>query len=356
MILLLLRRVFHPYSLLAYASFIALVLICIYPKETIHAGLRGVYIWWEVLFPSLFPFFVLSELLLGFGIVHFIGKLLDFLMKPVFRLPGIAGFVLTMGFISGYPVAARLSAKLYEQNHITAKEAERLIGFTTTSDPIFLIGAVSIGFFHSYDLAILFAVVHYGTALLIGITLGIHNRITSPDKHMLIKASTYKPSLFQAAIRAMVEAREGETRSASRLFIDAIFIATKLMIIVGGLVVFFSVILQLLTSTQLLDFIISLLNLILYNIGLPEGFSQAIIPSLFEVTLGAKEASIAPLATIHQAAIAVWALSFAGFSVHAQIASLLSHTPIRYLPFLKIRIVHACIASLILYIVWPLFM
>lgn len=353
---MLLRRLFHPYSLLAYASFISLVFICFYPLETIQAALRGVYIWWDVLFPSLFPFFVLSELLLGFGVVHFIGKLLDFLMRPVFRLPGIAGFVVTMGFISGYPVAARLSAKLYEQNHITSKEAERLIGFTTTSDPIFLIGAVSIGFFHSYDVAILFAAVHYGTALLIGIYLGFYDRWTEPRKPVTIKNSTYKPSLFHLAVKAMYDARQLEPRSASKLFIDAIFVATRLMIIVGGLVVFFSVILQLLTSTHILQLFISFLNQGLALIGLPVGFAQAIVPSLFEVTLGAKEASLAPLSGIHQAAIGVWALSFAGFSVHAQIASLLSHTPIRYLPFLKIRIIHACLASLMLYIVWPFFM
>lgn len=353
---MILKRVFHPYSLLAYASFIALVLMCFYPSDTINASLRGLHIWWDVLFPSLFPFFVLSELLLGFGIVHFIGKLLDFLMKPVFRLPGIAGFVVTMGFISGYPVAARLAAKLYEQQHISAKEAERLIGFTTTSDPIFLIGAVSIGFFHSYDIAILFAIIHYGTALLLGVLLGLHHRFTTASKKIKIKTKQYKPSLLKQATKAMFDARTLEPRSASQLFTDSIFVATRLMIIVGGLVVFFSVILQLLTSTSILDLFISLLNQLFYLIGLPEGFAQAIVPSLFEVTLGAKEASVAPLPAVHQAAIGIWALSFAGFSVHAQVASLLSHTPIRYLPFLKVRIIHACLASLFLYITWPIFM
>ena len=353
---MLIKRILHPYSLLAYACFVFLLLIMIFPHESINAALRGVYIWWDVLFPSLFPFFVISELLLGFGVVHFIGKLLDFLMRPLFRLPGIAGFVVTMGFISGYPVAARLSAKLYEQKHITAKEAERLIGFTTTSDPIFLIGAVSIGFFHSYEIAILFAVVHYGTALLLGLALAILNRIL-PASDPLVEIKTYhkKRSLFAQATDAMITARQLEPRSSSQIFSDAIVVATKLMIIVGGLVVFFSVMLSLLSSTYILDFFITLTNFGFTSIGLPDGFVQAIIPAFFEVTLGAKAASIAPLPLIHQAAIGVWALSFAGFSVHAQIASLISHTPIRYLPFLKIRFIHACLASTLLYIVWPIF-
>ena len=33
--------------------------------------------WWEVVFPSLLPFFILSELLIGFGVVKFVGLLLE---------------------------------------------------------------------------------------------------------------------------------------------------------------------------------------------------------------------------------------------------------------------------------------
>lgn len=353
---MILRQMLHPYAILAYACFISLVLTCVYPVETFQAAIRGVSIWWDVLFPSLFPFFVLSELLLGFGIVHFIGKLLDFFMRPFFRLPGIAGFIVAMGFISGYPVAARLSAKLYEQQLISAKEAERLIAFTTTSDPIFLIGAVSIGFFHSYDIAFLFAIVHYGTAILLGLALAIYDRIKYPQSNIALHRHVPFTSIVNRALKAMIEAREAEPRSSSQLFSDAIFVAIRLMIIVGGLVVFFSVLLQLLTSTNGLSLFIYIGDYILSLIGLPTGFIQAIFPSLFEVTLGAKEASLAPLPFIHQAAIGVWALSFAGFSVHAQIASLISHTPIRYVPFLKIRFIHACLASTCLYILWPIFM
>ena len=67
---------------------LALLVLCflmvLFPAETWHASVRGLSIWWDVLFPSLFPFLVLSELLLGFGIVHFLGTLLNPLMRPCF--------------------------------------------------------------------------------------------------------------------------------------------------------------------------------------------------------------------------------------------------------------------------------
>lgn len=65
------QRITHV--LIPLALLILCVLMVLFPVETWHAGVRGLSIWWDVLFPSLFPFLVLSELLLGFGIVHFFG-------------------------------------------------------------------------------------------------------------------------------------------------------------------------------------------------------------------------------------------------------------------------------------------
>ena len=83
------RRFFSWNPLVAAALFIIpfLAMLLAYPNAVIGASMRGILIWWDVLFPSLFPFLVLAELMLGFGIVHFFGSLLDPLMRPLFRLP-----------------------------------------------------------------------------------------------------------------------------------------------------------------------------------------------------------------------------------------------------------------------------
>ena len=135
--------------------------IVLYPEAAHDSAMRGIAIWWKVLFPALFPFLVISEIMLGFGIVHFLGALLDPMMRPLFRVPGIGGFAMAMGFASGYPVSAKLTSQLREQNLVTRTEGERLVAFSTTSDPLFLIGAVSIGFFHNPGIAAPLAIAHY---------------------------------------------------------------------------------------------------------------------------------------------------------------------------------------------------
>jgi nucleoside recognition membrane protein YjiH len=70
------------------------------------------------------------------------------------------------------------------------------------------------------------------------------------------------------------------------------------------------------------------------------------------VTLGARAAGMAGTGLLHQAAIAAWVLSWAGLSVHAQVASLVSRTTMRYRPFLIARLLHAFLAAVMVYLLW----
>src|SRR5699024_6847086 len=113
--------------------------------------------WWEVVFPSLLPFFITEELLISFGVVNFIGVLFEPIMRPVFNVPGSGSFAWVMGMASGYPSGAKMSVRLREEIHITQTEAERLLSFTNASSPLFIFGAISVGFFHDAKLGLLIA-------------------------------------------------------------------------------------------------------------------------------------------------------------------------------------------------------
>jgi sporulation integral membrane protein YlbJ len=342
-------RYLTPSFLIVFLILSIVVLLILFPFQSLSAALRGVSIWWDVLFPALFPFFVISEMLLGFGIVHFLGTLLDPLMRPVFRIPGIGGFVMAMGFASGYPVGAKLTAQLWEQKWITREEGERLVAFTTSSDPIFLIGAVSVGFFYDQSLAFILAISHYGGAIIIGLLMRFHGVTSTPT----LQPPPSKGFIVKRALQAMHEARMKDGRPIGILLSQAIQQSLGLIFVVGGLVVFFSVILEVLTTGGIMGFLYTCIRSLLQVIGMPASLSEAIIKGLFEVTLGTKAAAGAgnvPLES--KTAIAAFVLSWAGLSVHAQVVSLLSHTNLRYLPFLLARLTHGLIASTLVLALW----
>lgn len=128
------------WGLLALMTVIITVCMVIYSDESFSAAVAGLKIWWEVVFPALLPFFILAELLMGLGVVHAMGALLEPLMKPVFRVPGVGAFALAMGLASGYPIGAKLTGELRRKKMCTQIQGERLLCFTNTADPLFTLG------------------------------------------------------------------------------------------------------------------------------------------------------------------------------------------------------------------------
>lgn len=126
------------WGLLALMTVIITVCMVIYSDESFSAAVAGLKIWWEVVFPALLPFFILAELLMGLGVVHAMGALLEPLMKPVFRVPGVGAFALAMGLASGYPIGAKLTGELRRKKMCTQIQGERLLCFTNTADPLFI--------------------------------------------------------------------------------------------------------------------------------------------------------------------------------------------------------------------------
>ena len=111
------------------------------------------------------------RILMGLGVVHFLGVLLEPLMRPVFKVPGVGSFALAMGLASGYPIGAKITSNLRRKKLCTQTEAERLLSFTCTANPSFMLGAVAVGMFHRPDLGLLIAATHYLSSVIIGILL-----------------------------------------------------------------------------------------------------------------------------------------------------------------------------------------
>jgi nucleoside recognition membrane protein YjiH len=74
-----------------------------------------------------------------------------------------------MSVLSGYPVGAKLTADFYEKGLITKGQACRITTFTSTSGPLFIVGTVGIGMFHSAKLGIIILLSHFIGAILNGL-------------------------------------------------------------------------------------------------------------------------------------------------------------------------------------------
>ncbi len=326
--------------------------LMIYPKESFEASLRGLTMWWEVVFPSLLPFFIVSELLIGFGVVTFIGTLLNPFMRPVFRVPGVGGFVWAMGLASGFPAGAKLTARLRQEKQLTRLEAERLVSFTNASNPLFIFGAVAVGFFHNPALGVILALAHYIGNFCVGFIMRFHG-----GKEILVKEEEKNQGKgLKHALNSLHRERLKDGRPIGKLLGDAVQSSINTLLMIGGFIILFSVLNKLLSLIGVITVLSSFTSIFLTFLSISSELSIPLISGLFEITLGSQMTSEAEnVLLLQQVIIVSFILAFSGFSVQAQVASILADTDIRFKPYFIARIMHGFIASLVVIILWKPF-
>ena len=146
-----------------------IIFTVIFSNKVYNVAHDAFLLWVNNVIPSLLPFFICIELLKKTNFLNIIGKLLNPLMRPIFNVPGVGAFALSMGITSGYPVGAKVASDLYKDKLCTKEEAERLIAFTNSSGPLFIIGAIGIGMFENQKIGLLLLLTHFLAAITVGL-------------------------------------------------------------------------------------------------------------------------------------------------------------------------------------------
>lgn len=117
---------------------------CVVLRPAVAAGgvLRGLGLCYETVIPALFPFMVLSRLLLESSAAKWFGLLL----RPYTRLLGLRGkkapAALLCGLLGGFACGAQAVDALYREGELGRGEAARLLVCTIGSGPGFIVGGV----------------------------------------------------------------------------------------------------------------------------------------------------------------------------------------------------------------------
>lgn len=278
----------------------------------IESVLYAVDIWKNSLFPPMFTFFVLSEILINYGFVEIIGNLFSKPANFLFKINKNGIFAIILGILSGFPSSAKYIKELLENNKITLKEANKLILFTHFSNPLFILG--TIGTLLNKKLGIIILLSHYLGNLFIGIIIRNYN-----------PAKDNKLENIKNIINNI------NRNNFIKVLSNAINNAINSALLVLGIITVCTII------TNIIDKHCN------ETIGL-------LINIVFEITKGINYIGNSNINLFFKGLIITSMLSFGGISVHMQISSIISETKIKYMPFLGARILHVFL-SIILYII-----
>ena len=77
--------------------------LVLWPNQAMEAARSGLALCGNVIIPSLFPFFVLSSLVVELGMSRYLGRLLQPVMAPLFRVNGACAVSYTHLFTASPP-------------------------------------------------------------------------------------------------------------------------------------------------------------------------------------------------------------------------------------------------------------
>ena len=304
------------------------ICLVLFSTSNLSAAKKGLTLWANSIVPSLFPFFVATELLSHTPFTYYLGKLLNRFMKPVFNIRGEGSFA----FISGYPMGAKIAADFRTNNICTKEECERLLSFTNNSGPLFIVGTVGISMFANSTIGFILLITH----LLASITVGIVFRFWKYNKNSYISNSTKYTSSKESLTLSNLGGIIGNSISNS----------INTILLIGGFVVLFSVVISILNTSHLLDVFADLLSPIFSFLHIPTKFCKGFSCGILELTNGLN--MICNITEKHLSIniiLASFLLGFGSISVLLQVWSVISKTDLSIKPYILGKLLHACFSA-----------
>ncbi|MCX7921260.1 MAG: sporulation integral membrane protein YlbJ [Clostridia bacterium] len=339
------RVIYLKNLLLPFATISFILCLVLFSKTAVSAASQGITLWLNVVFPSLFPFFVASQLLNKTGFVRAIGILFEPIMRPLFNVPGCGSFALAVGITSGYPLGAKVTTQMREEKLLTKIEAERLLTFTNNSGPLFIIGAVSVGMFKIPELGLFLLACHIAACVTVGIVFRFYKRTKEANNQV------YSMKLLSRFKYELITVQKNSSSSFGNILGEAVRDSVTMLLAIGGFITFFSVIINMLLETGFVACVSSLLSPILAPIGIHKDIISSLISGFFEITTGTSMVSnskTAPL--VEQLTAASMIIGWAGLSVHSQVLSIINKTDLSIKPYLAGKFLQGIFSAFYTYV------
>lgn len=264
-------------------------------------------VWFKRLFPSLFPFFIIGDILINYNFHYYLGTVFNPLFKLLFNTGGNISFIFLLSIFSGFPSNAKYTKELYLNKYINNKEASYALAYTFFANPLFIINMTR-EIFNSSRITLIILLSHYLSNVFIGLIFRFKNVKTNNIKF-----------------------KKQESLPFNKLLTSSINKNINTLLSVLGIIILFVILSTWVTET--------------FNLSI---FSKSIINGILELTQGINSLRFINVSTNYKMYLMVTYLGFGGLSVHMQIKSILEDTNISLKPFYIGRILHIIISIIII--------
>ena len=264
---------------------ILLIFMLLHPAITVTGASNGLLLWYSSVVPALFPFMVLSSLIVASGSLSVLMAPVQLVLGPLLGLSAEGCYTLLSGLVCGFPMGAKTCADFFSRGQISLKEGKFLMAVCNHASPMFLLGYVYPLFHGNLPLWKLLAAV-YGPALLLALPAKLLYRNGAPAGR--------KPKMQE--IPGPNPPFPNQSNPGNLSADEAILSSVEVLCRIGGLLILFSIAVEFLRGAR----------------QLPAGLRLFLMGAM-EMTTGIRELAAA-LPYPYSVAAACASLTFGGLS------------------------------------------
>lgn len=123
------------------------LLLLLFPDIAKSGASDGLFLWYNSIVPILFPFIILSNMMVTTGSFSWFLQPFFLLQKKFPSFHPWYFYALILGFFCGYPMGAKAVADLIDQGKLSISEGNSLIPIVNQASPMFLAGYVGVHIF-----------------------------------------------------------------------------------------------------------------------------------------------------------------------------------------------------------------
>ncbi|MFQ6724179.1 MAG: hypothetical protein ACLRFE_02465 [Clostridia bacterium] len=291
----------------------AITLFIVSPSLCMDATTKGIKVWLINVVPALFPFFILTRIIITLNQTSM--PTLDKFTTKLFNTNN-SGLIYCLSLLSGYPIGAKLISSYYQSGAIDKSTATKMFSFCSTSGPMFIIGAVGIGIFKN---------VKAGYILLIGHIIG-----------SLSNGLLYRGKPIQNIYT--------EPRTSKSTLNDIMFDSINSILLVGGYIVFASVVIELLKISNILPGVVNIIGSI---VPVSQDVIYGFLCGVIEITNGLILLNQTTLGLTLKIILSSFIISFSGICIMMQSTAFLNQIGIKKSTLFAQKLTQAILTTLI---------
>ncbi len=288
-----------------------LFIIFFYPKETITTVTGVTELFMSSVFPSLFPFFVLSSILKQTGLIEY----LIYKSKKDYNLI----FTTIIGLMCGYPS----TSKLIGQSD-TMKERADIYALSTAPNPIFVTGTLCTVFLGESSLALY---------ILPAIYLS------------LISSYFITKLLFPCKKAKVIVPPKINNQPFGNLLFKAILDGLKTQGIILGIIIIMSIFANGLSSLNVFYYLTKPLLPVFNLLNIPSNSAQTLVSSIIEMSKGNSDLSALAISLNHKIIFTTFLTAFGGITVLVESLAFLQGK-IKASKIIAIKLLHGVLGAI----------